>query len=125
MKDKEQRLRKSYDNYDTMDDSFSRKARMFGDLDPDLKEFFDDIRLVKKKKTTKKKKKKANFAVGDQVEIRGVFGTIIYGPYSSENGKDSYEIETEEGGITTAEDDGSSIQMYIPPVEETEEDDIF
>lgn len=118
------RLRKSYSSFDEMD-SFTREAKMFGDLDPDLKEYFDDIRLVKKNKTTKKKTKKANFAIGDQVEVRGVFGTIIYGPYASENGKDSYEIETEEGGITTAEDDGVLIKAYVPPVEEKEEDDLF
>lgn len=123
MKEQKQRLKKSYNEYDDID-SFSREAKMFGDLDPDLKEFFNDIRLVKKKKT-KKKTKKANFAIGDQVEIRGVFGTIIYGPYTSDKEKDSYEIETEDGSITTAEDDGVSIKIYVPPVEEKEEDDLF
>lgn len=94
-------------------------------LDPDLREYFDDGRLLKSKSTRKKRKKKANFTIGDQVEVNNSYGTIIYGPYDSENGKDMYEIECEDGGMVTAEDDGVSIKTYIPPVEEPQDDDLL
>jgi hypothetical protein len=107
-------------------DFLSREAQMFKDLDPDLKELFDDIRLPKSSVSKKRRKKKANFAIGDHVEVNGSYGTIIYGPYSAtDDGKDSYEIETEDKGIVTASDDGKTIITYVPPVEEKEDDDIF
>lgn len=91
------------------------------DLDPELINYIKDSRLVKLKKS--KKKKKANFNIGDSVEIKDNYGTIIYGPYESENGKDNYEIECENGEIITAEDNGVSIKRYIPPIEEEDDDD--
>lgn len=104
-------------------DFLSREAQMFKDLDPDLKELFDDIRLPKSAVSRKKRKKKANFTIGDNVEVNGSYGTIIYGPYSSDNNDDNYEIETEDKGIITASDDGKTIKIYVPPVEENEDDD--
>lgn len=93
-------------------------------LDPDLREYFDDVRLVKStSKSTRKKK--ANFSIGDQVEVNASYGTIILGPYNSDNGKDTYEIECEDGGMITAEDDGNSIKIYVPPIEENEDDDLL
>ena len=94
-------------------------------LDPDLREYFDDGRLLKSKQTKKKRKKKANFITGDQVEINNSYGTIIYGPYDSENGKDMYEIECEDGSMITAEDDGVSIKIYVAPIEEPDDDDLL
>ncbi|AEO93283.1 gp12 [Bacillus phage G] len=95
-------------------------------LDPDLREYFDDgNRLLKTKSTKKKRKKKASFTIGDQVEVNDSYGTVIFGPYESETGKDTYEIECEDGSIVTSEDDGVSIKVYVAPIEEPEKDDLL
>jgi hypothetical protein len=95
-------------------------------LDDDLMELFDDL-IIKKKNIVSKKsnlKSKSRFKIGDQVNVNNTFGTIIYGPYKSSNNKDTYEIETEENQIITAEDNGDNITPYVPVIEE-QEDDIF
>lgn len=102
----------------------SRADKAMASLDPDLYEFFDDMRLGKSKKK-KTSKKKGKFAIGDNVNVAGTFGTVIYGPYQSDSGKDTYEIETEDNGIITAEDDGKSISVYVPPVEDQEDEDLI
>lgn len=107
------------------DDFVSRADKAMEGLDPDLYEFFDDMRLGKSKKKSKVKKKKARFAVGDSVNVGETFGTIIYGPYHTESGIDTYEIETEDGKIITSEDDGTAISIYVPPIEEEEKDDLL
>lgn len=122
---KKKRLISSYDEYDDFG-SFNRSAKAMKDLDPDLLEIFDDIGLNPKNKKSKSVSKKSNFAVGDQVSIKGTYGTIIYGPYKSASNKDTYEIETEDNQLITAEDDGKSISIYVPPVEEeSNDDDLF
>lgn len=119
MDKKSRRLIDQYSNDNIDDMSFLMS------LDPDLREYFDDGRLVKSKKSKKKRSKKANFVIGDQVEVNNTYGTIIYGPYDSDEGKDTYEIECEDGGIVTANDDGNSIKVYIAPIEEQEDDDLL
>lgn len=123
MSNKRNRLAGS-NNFNDLD-FVSRADKAMEGLDPDLYEFFDDMRLGKSKKKTKTKKKKAKFAVGDTVNVKDTFGTIIYGPYQTDSGIDTYEIETEDGKIITSEDDGFSISVYIPPVEEEEKDDLL
>lgn len=92
------------------------------DIDPELSEYLNGSRLLKSTDQNKSRKKKASFSIGEHVEIDNKYGTIIYGPYHSDNGEDTYEIECEDGDIVTAEDNGS-IEIYVPPVEEKEEDD--
>lgn len=118
------RLVNRYNDTNDMD-FLSREFKMLEDLDPDLREYFNEARLVKSTKTKKQRKKKARFSIGDQVEVNNVYGTIIYGPYPSDKGKDTYEIECENGDIITAEDDGVSIKAYVPPVEKEEDDDLL
>lgn len=116
MKKKKQRLSGQYN--DSMND-----MDFLASLDPDLREYFDDTRLLKSKSTKSKRKKKSNFSIGDQVEVKNTYGTIIYGPYDSENNKNTYEIECEDGSMITAEDDGFSIKAYIAPEPEKEDDE--
>lgn len=121
---KKKRLISSYDNYDDFA-SIDRSMKAMKDLDPDLLEIFSDMGLSPKNKKSKKLFKKSNFAIGDQVNVKGLYGTIIYGPYKSALNKDTYEIETEDNQIITAEDDGKSITIYVPPIEEDKDDDLF
>lgn len=115
---KRSRLSSSNDNF------VSKKQRLMNELDPELFEYLNDfITPSKKLKSKNKKVKKASFEIGDSVESKGVFGTIIYGPYNSESNEDTYEIETEDGSIITAKDDGVSIIKYVAPIEEENEDE--
>lgn len=92
-------------------------------MDPDLKEFFaEETGLIKKKKN-KASKKKAKFKIGDSVETNGTFGTIMFGPYSDSFGVEVYEVETEDNSIITASVD--NIAIYVPPIEEDNEDDLL
>lgn len=91
-------------------------------LDPDLREYFDDIGTNKSNNSKLKRKKKANFSIGDEVEISDGFGTIILGPYTSDKGSNTYEIECENGDFVTVEDDGEAIKIYVAPIEENDDD---
>ncbi|MNC01745.1 hypothetical protein D3C81_500640 [compost metagenome] len=120
---KRKRLISSYDN--SYESDYTKKSRAMKDLDPDLLEYFDDIRLSKNKKSSSKSTK-SRFAIGDQVCVGSSYGTIVLGPYKSASNKDTYEIETEDNQFITAEDDGKAITEYIPPEEEkSDDDDLF
>lgn len=104
-------------------DNFLDLRRNFmSDLDPDLKEFFaQETGLIKK--NSKKKKKVAKFKIGDSVETSGTFATIIFGPYEDAFNNEVYEIETEDNKIITVA--SNSIQIYVAPVEEVEDEDLL
>lgn len=104
-----------FDPYDDHDDfeSLKRESRLLERLDPDLLEYFTDLRGRGKPSAGRNK---GNFTVGDYVTVNGLYGTITYGPYVSDFFQgDTYEIEMENGETITAVDDGDSIKRYVPP----------
>lgn len=112
--DKKRRLSKSN----------SKLQRILDELGPDLAQYFDDIRkprMIKKNA----EKNTSSFSSGDEVLLNNNYGIVIYGPYQSEFGKETYEIEIDGGEIVTVEYDGTNIEKYSHQEQYDDEDDDF
>jgi hypothetical protein len=82
-----------------------REGELVKKLDNDLLEYFSDAKVIKKNpKLTKKKKEKIVYEVGQKVKAKNVIGSILYGPYELANGKQMYEVETNDGNVISVEE---------------------
>ena len=82
--------------------SLEKEEEIIKNLDDDLVKYFGDAKIITKKKLNNnfKKNKKSDFTIGQKVNINGIYGKIIFGPYEINN-KLMCEIELENGNIVS------------------------
>ena len=93
-------------NFDDEDYEENDDYKLVSNMDNDLAGYFSDARVFAKKTTSTKKKQKqktSSYKIGDKVTVKGVKGSIIFGPYEVDK-KKMYEIELDNGELISIDD---------------------